>query len=136
MLDRYVITSFSFTNLRDRLLLWRGWHRREKGWVIKIYCHFQSMTHSNIELTKKQCQQSCVNTICKSIRVTILIIFRFIRRQMVSPKNVYVQTLDCRKLHKQLSNSCHRSGKGHMCRTTKCRPFIKSLARGGYLLFN
>jgi hypothetical protein len=20
-----------------------------KGWVIKIYCHFQSMTHSNIE---------------------------------------------------------------------------------------
>jgi hypothetical protein len=24
------------------------------------------------------------------------------------------ETLDCRKLHKQLSNSCHRSGKGHV----------------------
>jgi hypothetical protein len=42
--------------------------------------------------TKKQCQRSYVNTICKSIRVTILIIFRFIRRQTVSPKKVHVQT--------------------------------------------
>ena len=33
--------------------------------------------------TKKQCQQSYVNTTCKSIRVTILIIFRFVRRRMV-----------------------------------------------------
>jgi hypothetical protein len=33
--------------------------------------------------TKKQCQQSnVVNTICESIRVTILIIFRFVRRQV------------------------------------------------------
>jgi hypothetical protein len=24
------------------------------------------------------------------------------------------ETLDCRKLHRQLSNSCHRSGKGHV----------------------
>jgi hypothetical protein len=23
--------------------------KRLKGWVIKIYCHFQSMTRSNIE---------------------------------------------------------------------------------------
>jgi hypothetical protein len=37
-----------------------------KGWVIKIYCHSQSMTQSNIEDYKKQCQQSYVNTICKS----------------------------------------------------------------------
>ena len=37
--------------------------------------------------TEKQCQQSDVNTICESIRVTILIIFRFVGRQM-SPKKV------------------------------------------------
>ena len=41
---------------------------------------------------KNQCHQSCVNTICKSIRVTILTIFRFVRKQMVSPKKVHVQT--------------------------------------------
>ena len=35
---------------------------------------------------------SSVNTICKSIRVTMLIIFRFVKRQMVSPKKVHVQT--------------------------------------------
>jgi hypothetical protein len=40
------------------------------------------------------------------IRVTILItVFRFVRRQMVSPKKVF---------HNPLSNSCHRSGKGHV----------------------
>jgi hypothetical protein len=27
------------------------------------------------------------------------------------------ETLDCRKLHKQLSNSCHRSDKGHKGQT-------------------
>jgi hypothetical protein len=43
--------------------------------------------------TKKRCQQSYVNTICKSIRVTILIVFRFIKGQMVSPKKVHVQTI-------------------------------------------
>ena len=60
------------------------------------------------------CQQSHISiyTICKSIRVAILIIFRFVRRQMVSPKPVYYmcrqhETLNCRELHKQLSNSCH-----------------------------
>ena len=42
--------------------------------------------------TKKQRQQSYVNTICESIRVSILIIFRFVERQMVSPKKVHVQT--------------------------------------------
>ena len=36
----------------------------------------------------------------------------------MSPKKLHVKTTyeasDCRKLHKQLSNSCHRSGKGHV----------------------
>jgi hypothetical protein len=36
----------------------------------------------------------------------------------VSKESIYMcrqhETLDCRKLHKQLSNSCHRSGKGHV----------------------
>jgi hypothetical protein len=41
--------------------------------------------------------QSYVNTICESIRVTILIIFRFVGRQRYP-----------------LLNSCHRSGNGHM----------------------
>ena len=99
-----------------------------KGWVIEIYCHFQSMTRSNIEDWKVTS-----TVICKSIRVTILIIFRFVRRQTVSPKKVHVLfaqvhvlfavwqllvqfskvscclTWNFRKLHKQLSNSCHRS---------------------------
>ena len=54
-----------------------------KGWVnekqnnsrvavIKVYCHFQSMLE-----TKKQCQQSYVNTICKS--ESLYTIFRFVR---------------------------------------------------------
>jgi hypothetical protein len=42
--------------------------------------------------TEKQCQQSYVNTICESIRVTLLIIFRFVGRQIVSPKKLLVQT--------------------------------------------
>ena len=42
--------------------------------------------------TKKQRRQSYVNTICESISVTILIIFRFVERQMLSPKKVHVQT--------------------------------------------
>jgi hypothetical protein len=63
-----------------------------KGWVMKVYCHFQSMTHSRI-YTKRQCQQPYViNTICKSIRDIILIIFRFVRRKMVSLKSVHMQT--------------------------------------------
>jgi hypothetical protein len=62
------------------------------GWVIKIYCHFQSMTHSILK-TKKQCQQSYMSIqYSKSIRITILIISRFLRRQMVSAKKVHVQT--------------------------------------------
>jgi hypothetical protein len=79
-------------------------NKTTQGLGNKIFCRFQSMTHSNIEDYKKQCEQSYVNTICKSIRVTILIIFRFLRRQMVSQKKVHdnYETLVCRKLHKQL----------------------------------
>jgi hypothetical protein len=97
--------------------LWRGgrgWHRREKGWVNKILSDSKRLVKlknkttqglgnkkivviskawlTQILNTKKQRQQSYVNTICKPIRVTILIIFRFVRRQMVSPKKVHVQT--------------------------------------------
>jgi hypothetical protein len=32
--------------------------------------------------TEKQCQQSYVNTICESIRVIVLIIFRFVAGNM------------------------------------------------------
>jgi hypothetical protein len=39
--------------------------------------------------TEKQFQQSFVNTICESIRVTILII---LTKQIVFPKKVHVQT--------------------------------------------
>jgi hypothetical protein len=46
------------------------------------------------------------------------------------------ETLDCRKFHNPLSNSCHRSGKGHACVTTEWLPFVKFVARGGYLFFN
>jgi hypothetical protein len=41
---------------------------------------------------KKQCQQSYINIICESIRVTILTIFRFVRTK-VSPKKLHVQTI-------------------------------------------
>ena len=44
------------------------------------------------------------------------------------------ETLDCRKLHKQLSNSCHRSGEGHVWQLNGY-PLVKFLARGGYLFF-
>ena len=65
--------------------------------------------------TKKQCQQSCVSTICKH------------------------ETLDCRKLHKQLSNLCLRSGnlKGHVycvSMTTQLYPFVKFLASGPHYI--
>jgi hypothetical protein len=66
-------------------------NKQLKDWLIQIYCHFQSMT-TQIFKTKKQCQQSYVNTICKSVRVTILIIFQFARMQMLSPTKGNVQT--------------------------------------------
>jgi hypothetical protein len=55
----------------------------------------------------------------KSIRVTILIIFRFVMGENACYlQNKYMcrqhEILDCRKLHKQLSNLCHRSGKGYV----------------------
>ena len=47
------------------------------------------------------------------------------------------ETLECRKFYKPLSNSCHRSGNGSdMCDSTEWYPFVKFLARGGYLFFN
>jgi hypothetical protein len=43
--------------------------------------------------------------------------FRFVGRQMVSPKKVHMQTrlnfIDYRKFHNPLSNSCQRCGKRH-----------------------
>ena len=42
---------------------------------------------------KSNVDSQYVNTICESIRVTILItVFRFVGRQMASPKKVHVQT--------------------------------------------
>jgi hypothetical protein len=45
--------------------------------------------------TRKQCQKSCQYNIMhvnQSIRVTIFVIFRFVRRQVLSPKKLHVQT--------------------------------------------
>jgi hypothetical protein len=44
------------------------------------------------------------------VGVIILIIFWFVRRQMVSPKKVHVQTTWNFTLQKIASNACHRSG--------------------------
>jgi hypothetical protein len=84
--------------------------------IIKMYCLSKAWLTQMLK-TKKQCQQTYVNKICKSIRaVTILIIFALVRRRMVSPEKVHVQTtwnFRLQKLHKQLSNSWHRSNKEH-----------------------
>jgi hypothetical protein len=45
------------------------------------------------------------------------------------------EALDCRKLHKQLSNSCQTSDKGHVWQLHEWYPFVTFLARGGYLFF-
>jgi hypothetical protein len=108
-----------------------GWHRREKGWVnkilskrlrkwkrkqlmgwvIKIYCHFQSMTHWNIGdwdatvinmSNMARCHQyvkygNMSSVVCQynmwiNQSHYILIISPFVGRQRVSPKKVHVQT--------------------------------------------
>jgi hypothetical protein len=46
------------------------------------------------------------------------------------------ETLDCRKLHKQLSNSCHKNGKVHVWHLNARYSFVKCLPRDGYLFFN
>ena len=57
-------------------------------------------------------------TICESIRVTISWSFSDLLRDKWYLQIKYIcrqhETLDCRKFHNLLSNSCHRSGKGHM----------------------
>jgi hypothetical protein len=87
--------------------------------------------------TKKRWQQSYVNTICKSIVQSRyqLIIFRFVRKQMVSPKKVYVQTTWNFRLQKivqaiikLMSQKCIN---GHVWQLNDI-----ILARGGYLFFN
>jgi hypothetical protein len=50
---------------------------------------------------------------------------------MVSPKKVHVQTLVCRKLHKQLSNSVTE-----VVKTTEWCPFVIFLARDGSWVTN
>jgi hypothetical protein len=76
-----------------------------KGWVIKIYCHFQSMAHSILK-TKKQCQQSQYVNQSESFSSS----FSDLSGSKCCLQRKYMcrqhETLDCRKLHKQLSNSC------------------------------
>jgi hypothetical protein len=91
--------------------------------------------------TKKQCQQLYISiqyvnqSINQSIRITILIIFRFVTRQMVSPKKVHVQTTWNFKLQ-----NCTSRNQTHItevvkdtCVTTEWYPFVISLARCGCL---
>jgi hypothetical protein len=88
------------------------------------------ITVSSIETFRNV--NSHVNTTCRSIRVTILIIFQFVRRQM-SPRKVQVnmfrqhETLDCGKLHKHLSNSFHISGKRHVWQLNGIHSFENSI---------
>jgi hypothetical protein len=98
------------------------------GWVIKIYRHFQSMTHWNIGDWEATVINMAICQIWQDVNSHIsiqyvnqshyiLIISPFVRRQRcLQRKYMYRQneTLDCRKYHKLLSNSCHRSGKGHV----------------------
>ena len=85
-----------------RLSEWKA--KQLKGWVIQIYCHFQTKT--KILKTKRQCQQSYVNTIWSWGGKWCL--------QRKYYKCWQHKTLHCIKLHKQLPNSCHRRGKGHV----------------------
>ena len=78
-----------------------------------IYCHFKSMhqcmTHSNIEDYK-----SHVN-IQYYVNQSESLSYHFQETDKVSPKSadtMHDTAVGCRKLHKQLSNSCRRGGKG------------------------
>ena len=83
-----------------------------------MYCHFQNMTHSNIE------DEKAVSTVICQFNMKINQSHYFDHFPIcqeangVSKESIYTcrqhETLDYRKLHKQLSNSCHRSGKGHV----------------------
>jgi hypothetical protein len=98
----------------------KGWITQGlPGWPIKIYCHSKfSLAQSNIENYKTHCQQSYVNTICKSI--TILINFSggkwCLQRKYMCRQH---ETLDCTKLYNQT------------CVTSEWYPFVKFLAGVG-----
>jgi hypothetical protein len=129
--------------IRDRgHYLWRGRHRREKGWVtkfwvskslgkwkikqhkakgwvLKIYCHLQTWL-TQILKTEKHSVNSHMSIYMQYVNQSESLSWSF---SDLSAWNWNWQhwnwkqheTLKCRKLHKQLSNSCYRSGKGHMC---------------------
>jgi hypothetical protein len=95
------------------------WKTKElKGWVIKMYYHFQSMAHWNIGD-----QKSNVNSHMSIQYVNQSVSLSWSFPDLLGDKWYCLQrkymcrqhkTLDCRKLHNPLSNSCHRSGKWHV----------------------
>ena len=128
-----------------RLRKWKG--KQLMGWVIKIYRHFQSMTHWNIGDWEATVINMAICQIWQDVNSHIsiqyvnqshyiLIISPFVGRQRcLQRKYMYRQneTLDCRKYHKLLSNSCHRSGKGHVWNWIVS---VKVFGQSGYLFFN
>jgi hypothetical protein len=102
-----------------RLGKWKTKQLKDKGWVIKIYCHFQSMTHSIIEYWKAMSTviYSYVNTVYVNQSESLSWSFSDLSggKYGVSKESTCADNmLDCRKFHKQLSNSCHRSCKGYV----------------------
>jgi hypothetical protein len=73
--------------------------------------------HDSLKYWRQKCNvnsTSYVNAICESIRIIILIIFRFVAWETngVSKETTCAENLDCGKCNKPLPDSCHRSGKG------------------------
>jgi hypothetical protein len=112
--------------------------KQHKGCIIKLHCHFQSVTHSNIEASKKKCQQSYVNTKYVNQSESLSWSFSDLSGSKWCLQRKYMcrqhETLDCRKFHKQLSNSCHRSSKGHVWQLNTVS-FCKGFGQGWVFIF-